>query len=183
MIDPLWLGLFFGLSEVGITTFLRSKGGAKGADKGSLSLIWTIINISVVCAILAYLYLPAAQFGAALYWPGFVLFALGLALRWYSIAYLGRFFTVDVAVSHDHRVIDTGPYRFVRHPSYSGVLLAFLGLALCFGNLVSMVLLVIPPTAAFLHRIRIEEEALHSGLGEPYTRYMARTKRLIPFVY
>jgi protein-S-isoprenylcysteine O-methyltransferase len=104
-------------------------------------------------------------------------------LRWYSIFFLGRFFTVDVAVAADQHVIDTGPYRFIRHPSYTGVLLAFLGLALCFGNAATLFMLVVPTTAVFLYRIRIEEAALQSGLGEPYKQYMQRTKRLLPFVY
>jgi protein-S-isoprenylcysteine O-methyltransferase len=58
---------------------------------------------------------------------GAALFAAGLALRWYAIVYLGRFFTVNVAISKDHRLIDTGPYRFIRHPSYTGAIMAFVG--------------------------------------------------------
>ena len=183
MINPIWLALFFGLSEVLITRFLRSGGGSRDADKGSLRLIWLVINVSMVCAILAYLFLPAARLSQTLYWPGLALFVFGLALRWYSIAYLGRFFTVDVAVAADHRVMDTGPYRFIRHPSYTGSLTAFVGLALCFGNIVSIGVIIVPITTVFLHRMRIEEAALQSGVGQAYTQYMSRTKRLIPFVY
>ena len=183
MINPLWLALFYGLSEVGITTFLRSRSDSRDADKGSLRLIWLVISFSMVCAMLAYQFLPGARLSDMLYWPGIAFFVLGLALRWYSIAYLGRYFTVNVAVAADHRVMDSGPYRYIRHPSYTGSLTAFFGLALCFGNIVSIALLVVPITGVFLHRMRIEEAALQSGLGQAYTQYMRRTKRLIPFVY
>ena len=120
--------------------------------------------------------LPATAIGA-------VLFAAGLAIRWYAIIYLGRFFTVNVAIASDHKLIDGGPYRFVRHPSYSGALLAFLGLGLCIGNWASIAIVAIPILSVFLWRIHVEEAALLLGLGDQYRRYMDRTKRLIPGVY
>jgi protein-S-isoprenylcysteine O-methyltransferase len=185
MIHPLWLGLIYGVSEIAISTFLRSKSESSGTDKGSLRLIWMVINLSMVSGIFVALYVPAGHWfgGVALYWIGFAIFAFGLALRWYSIAYLGKFFTVDVTIAAGQKVIDTGPYRFIRHPSYTGVLLAFLGFALCLGNIISMALILMPITAVLLYRIRIEESALQDGLGQPYQLYMQRTKRLIPFLY
>lgn len=185
MINPVWLALIYGTSEMVISTFMRSKGKPRDTDGGSLRLLWRVIGISMASAIFASFYFRAAFFGgsAVLYWSGALVFAFALALRWYSIAYLGRFFTVDVAVAADQHVIDSGPYRFIRHPSYTGNLLAFLGLGLCFANAITMLLMVVPTTAVFLYRIRLEEAALQVGLGEPYKQYMQRTKRLIPFVY
>jgi len=118
-----------------------------------------------------------------LYLFGLILFLVGLALRWYSIGYLGRFFTVDVSISSEHKLIDSGPYRYVRHPSYTGALLIFIGLGFCFGNWLSILFLTVPIMAAFLWRIRVEEHALIHGLGEKYRAYMERSKRLIPFFY
>ena len=114
---------------------------------------------------------------------GFLLFLGGLILRWYSIGYLGRYFTVDVSISAEHKLIDSGPYRYIRHPTYTGALLAFLGLGFCFGNWLSILFMTVPIIAAFLWRIRIEERALTDALGEDYRAYTQRTKRLIPFVY
>ena len=57
-----------------------------------------------------------------------VLFVAGLILRWWAIIMLGRFFTVDVTIEKDHELVERGPFRIVRHPSYTGVLLAFVGL-------------------------------------------------------
>src|SRR2546425_5466147 len=117
------------------------------------------------------------------YLLGFCLFLGGLALRWYSIGYLGRYFTVDVSISAEHKLIDSGPYRHIRHPTYTGALLAFVGLAFCFGNWLTLLFLTVPIIGAFLWRIRIEESALLDALGEDYRAYMRRTKRLIPRVY
>jgi protein-S-isoprenylcysteine O-methyltransferase len=96
---------------------------------------------------------------------------------------LGRYFTVDVSISAEHKLIDSGPYRHIRHPTYTGALLAFLGLGLCFGNWLSILFLTLPIIAAFLWRIRIEERVLLHGLGQNYRAYVERTSRLIPFVY
>jgi protein-S-isoprenylcysteine O-methyltransferase len=94
-----------------------------------------------------------------------------------------RFFTVNVAIAANHRLIDTGPYRFVRHPSYTGALMAFLGLALCLANWASLAVMLIPVFLVFLRRMRVEEGVLLQALGAHYREYMHRTKRLIPAVY
>ena len=104
-------------------------------------------------------------------------------LRWYSIIHLGRFFTVDVAIAADHQLVDTGPYRFVRHPSYTGALFAFIGFGFVMRNWASLLLITVPIFAAFLYRINVEERALLGALGERYRVYSQKTKRLIPFVY
>lgn len=114
---------------------------------------------------------------------GIILLLLGLALRWWSIVYLGRFFTVNVAVHASHRVVDSGPYRFIRHPSYSGAVLALLGLACGMDSWVSLLSVAVASIVAYTWRIRVEEQALVVGLGEAYVRYQARTKRLIPGIF
>ncbi|MSU69531.1 MAG: isoprenylcysteine carboxylmethyltransferase family protein [Opitutaceae bacterium] len=95
----------------------------------------------------------------------------------------GRFFTVNVAIASDHQLVESGPYRYLRHPTYTGALLAFLGLGLCMGNLVSLGFIVIPIFLAFRRRMRVEEEALLGAFGDKYRTYMQRTRRLLPFVY
>jgi len=104
-------------------------------------------------------------------------------LRWWSVVHLGRFFTVNVAVSVDQPVVDTGPYRWIRHPSYAGMLMIVAGIGVCFGNLVSILVILIPMIALMLKRMRIEEEALANALGDAYRNYIGRTKRLIPALY
>ena len=163
------------------------------ADRGSLRLLLVVIMASIILAWAAARLFPQASLASLfaldasaarhLYEAGLAVFAAGLGLRWLAIAWLGRLFTFDVAIAADHRVIDTGPYRLIRHPAYTGSLLSYMGLGLCAGNAVSLLVLVAPIAVAFLRRIAIEEAALVSALGSGYVDYMGRTRRLIPFVY
>jgi protein-S-isoprenylcysteine O-methyltransferase len=181
------MGVIYGISEFGLSLRRRAvSGDARLADKGSLGLLWTVIGLSVFLAYNMYFAAPAASFGdaaRATCYAGIAIYVIGLSFRWYAIVYLGRFFTVNVAIAADHQLIDRGPYRYVRHPSYTGALLAFLGLGLALANWASLALLVIPIFFAFARRMRVEEAALLQGLGAPYRHYMDRTKRLIPGVY
>jgi protein-S-isoprenylcysteine O-methyltransferase Ste14 len=112
---------------------------------------------------------------------GIALSAAGVAFRWYAIKTLGRFFTMRVTTSADQTVVDTGPYRLIRHPSYTGMLMTVLGVLLCSTNWLSLLcLLVAVPGLAY--RITVEEQALVAALGEPYRDYMRRTTRLIPYL-
>jgi protein-S-isoprenylcysteine O-methyltransferase len=180
-----WLGLSFGLSEVALAIFKRAKtADASGADRGSLPLLWIVILASVYAAYSASYVAPQwhiRQTGLC-FATGLAVFAVGLGLRWYAIVYLGRFFTVDVAIAADHRLVDSGPYRYIRHPSYTGALLALLGLGLCLCNWVSLAV-ILAPVLVFVRRIQVEEAALLAGLGDGYRRYMQHTRRLIPGVY
>jgi len=181
---PALLGLAYGISEAGLAFLKRSRDDSVDADDSSLRMLWITIVLSVTAGIMASIHVPSAAMGGApVFWMGCALFGAGLALRWYSINYLGRFFTVNVAIHSAHEIIDTGPYARVRHPSYSGALLTFLGLALTLTNWLSLVLILVPICLAFGRRMSVEETALSSALGSPYTNYMRRTKRLAPFIY
>jgi protein-S-isoprenylcysteine O-methyltransferase len=183
--NPLVLAAIYGLSELYLALTRRSRTQAISRDRRSLMLLWTIIIVSLWLGIQMVWLFPNAtvRYLREFYLAGFLLFLGGLILRWYSIGYLGRYFTVDVSISPEHKLIDSGPYRSIRHPTYTGALLAFLGLGFCFGNWLSILFLTVPIIAAFLWRIRIEEHALTDALGEEYRTYAQRTKRLIPFVY
>jgi protein-S-isoprenylcysteine O-methyltransferase len=180
------LGAIYWISEMALSMRRRANSrDSQLADRGSLRLLWIVIGCSVFAAYFVSFAIPDAKFGsipgARLAGIGF--FVLGLMLRWYAIIYLGRFFTVNVAIAADHRLIDGGPYRYVRHPSYAGALMAFFGLGLCIGNWASLALLLVPISCVFLWRMHVEEEALLRGLGDAYRSYMGRTKRLIPGIY
>jgi len=112
---------------------------------------------------------------------GVALAIAGIVLRQYAVASLGRYFTTRVMTSPGQRVIDTGPYRFVRHPSYTGLLMTVLGLLLISANWLSMGCFVVA-LPGFGYRIWVEEHALANAIGEPYREYMRRTKRLLPFI-
>jgi protein-S-isoprenylcysteine O-methyltransferase Ste14 len=93
---------------------------------------------------------------------------------------LGRSFRMTVEVDAGQKVIDSGPYRWVRHPSYSGLLLLMVGLGLYYGNWPALLILLVLPTGALIHRIGVEEAVLTEVMGRPYADYAARTKRLVP---
>jgi len=179
------LGICYGLSEATLSVFKRSGAPSQSTDRWSLRVLWAVVLASVAFAVVATSMLP--QFGSRLlagwYVSGLLVFLAGLALRWYAIIYLGRFFTVDVSIAEDHRVVDSGPYRIVRHPSYTGALLAFLGFGICLGNWVSLAVATLPIALAFIRRIHVEEAALNAALGERYAAYARHTKRLVPWVY
>lgn len=120
------------------------------------------------------------------WWPvavGLAVFALALVFRARAVHELGRFFKFTVVVQPGHEVVDTGPYRLIRHPSYTGLLIAELGLGMALGTWLSVPACVLPPLIAFGIRLRHEERVLERELGEPYRSYMAHTKRLIPGVW
>ena len=180
ILAPLW-----GLAELCTAVMMRSRSGGPSKDRGSVFLLWAVCLSSIALAVFAAnrfsewaLPNPRLCFIASL-----CVFALGLLLRSYAIIYLGRLFTPNVAIAADHRLIDSGPYRFIRHPTYTGLLLIVLGVGLSFANVASLLIVFVPVLACLLWRIRIEERVLAEALGEQYPSYMRRTKRLIPFIY
>ncbi len=180
------LGLFYFASELLLTLTRRSRSrtGTR-SDQSTLGVLWIVIMLSIAAGVYVVGHFPA---GRLPFYPVFAavgtfLFVAGLVLRWWAIITLGRFFTVDVTIEKDHELVDRGPFRVVRHPSYSGVLLAFLGFALTLCNWAALAVVFLPILAAFIRRMNVEEEALVGALGPVYVAYIQRTSRLIPFLY
>jgi protein-S-isoprenylcysteine O-methyltransferase Ste14 len=154
-------------------------------DQGSLFVLVTLLVVGIFLAF-SWSELP----GATITWHRPVVFAVGVALmlvgvalRWWAVRSLGRFFTTDVAVVPQQQVIQRGPYRFIRHPSYSGTLLTMLGLGLAMTSWASLVANMFCTLAGLAYRVRVEEQALSAELGRPYVEYMRRTRRFIPFMF
>jgi protein-S-isoprenylcysteine O-methyltransferase len=180
---PAILGLVYFFSELVLAFTRRSSAKTVSKDANSLRVLWIVIIVCIWLSIQAQRRWPNAVLPPWFVPIGIVFFIGGMILRWYSIIHLGRFFTVNVAIAADHQLVDTGPYRFVRHPSYTGVLLALIGFAMVLRNWASVLIISLPIGFAFLYRINVEERALVQALGERYRAYMKRTKRLIPLVY
>jgi protein-S-isoprenylcysteine O-methyltransferase len=187
------LGLVYLASELLLTITRRSRSetGTK-QDKSTLGMIWVVIALGIAAGIFVSrspflrdhgVWMFELPHRHAVSIAAVVLFATGLILRWWAIVTLGRFFTVDVTIARDHELVERGPFRWVRHPSYTGVLLAFLGWALTLRNWAAMAVVLAPIFVAFVRRMNVEEEALREALGEQYVAYMRRTKRLVPGVY
>jgi protein-S-isoprenylcysteine O-methyltransferase len=179
------LGLIYMASEILLTITKHARTSGRSRDAQSWRLLWIVITLSITLGIfVAQRFRGAALPDRQLFTgAGVIVFAFGLLFRAYAIVRLGRFFTVNVAIAPDHQLVQSGPYRFVRHPSYTGALLAFLGIALTLANWLSVLVIMLPIFAVFVYRMNVEERALISGLGDNYRSYITRTRRLVPFVY
>ena len=161
---------------------LRGRGATKvRRDRGSMALILFTVWISLTVA----LYFGYGGIGALpdwVFYPGIFLMLLGVVIRQWAIAVLGRFFWFHVRVVEDHRVVDKGPYRLVRHPSYTGVLITFIGLSLAVQSLGALLVLQAVFIVSYGYRMKVEEKTLLTELGYNYVNYMKRTKRIIPYL-
>jgi protein-S-isoprenylcysteine O-methyltransferase Ste14 len=121
-----------------------------------------------------------------LVWPvvaGLALVAAGIGLRAWSIVTLGRFFQYRIRVQPGHQVVTSGPYRYVRHPSYTGIAMVLAGIALASGDVWSLLAVAALGGAGLAVRIRAEERQLTQALGAEYERFAAGRKRLVPGVW
>ena len=151
-------------------------------DRGSAALIILSIFASVSVAF-SFGYSSVGLLPDWVFYPGIFLMLLGVVVRQWSIAILGRFFSLTVRVAEDHRVVESGPYRLVRHPSSTGVMITLVGLGLAVQSWGALVVLLIIFGLAYGYRIRVEERTLLSELGSSYVSYVKRTKRLIPYLF
>jgi len=170
-----------------IESALRQRGGGQGRESRDVTALLVMLSFPVWMAVGALVAdgRPAPIAGAA-WWPvisGLALIWLGIALRVWSILTLGRFFKLTVVIQEDHRVIDSGPYRLLRHPSYTGALIIAAGFGLAEGDLLSLAIVLVGVLVPLLIRIRVEERTLLSELGDAYADYARRTARLVPGVY
>jgi protein-S-isoprenylcysteine O-methyltransferase Ste14 len=167
----------------------RSQPSREGATKitgtgGRLVALACVIATTVVVNLTPRVF-PAAAIrpGAVAFAAGMVVLLAGLVLRGWSFKALGQYFTHTVMVSSDHPVIASGPYRVLRHPSYTGIILAAIGIGLASANWADLTGLLLLTLTALLWRIRIEEAALLTTLGDRYRGYAAQHKRLVPLVW
>ena len=169
-----------------ISSFTKNAGrNAQLNDRNSKFAV--IGGIWIGAFIGFWLAFAARQF--AIPWDRSILFGIGIflilagtAFRWYAIRTLGKYFTLQVATQPGQAVVENGPYRWIRHPSYTGSLMSLLGLGLVLSNWLSLIAVLLFTIIGYSYRIWVEEMALVNALGEPYRDYMKRTKRIIPFI-
>jgi protein-S-isoprenylcysteine O-methyltransferase Ste14 len=113
---------------------------------------------------------------------GLALYVLGQTLRGWAISTLGDWFQAALVVQEGQHVVESGPYRLIRHPAYAGGILRAAGLGLVLDNWLSLALLVAGMIAFVVVRIRREEAVLVEGL-DPYREYERRTARLVPRIW
>jgi protein-S-isoprenylcysteine O-methyltransferase Ste14 len=184
----LWKILLYGwvASEmmIAIATRTRSSAG-KVSDRGSSIVLWVTITLAITAGEMVHHAMPSNLFGNA-HWlivAAIFLLIAGVALRWTAILSLGKAFSSNVAIRSTQTIFQGGLYRFLRHPSYTGMLVVFFAVGLEERNWISLLVIMVLTTAALLYRIHVEEKALHEAFGEQYAAYCRQTKRLIPGLY
>jgi protein-S-isoprenylcysteine O-methyltransferase Ste14 len=196
MVYPWYFTLFpapieiFTFLVVGIIWFLAETFGAmiphqgfdkRSKDRGSGILIFVGVIVSTIVAF--YFGISGtAMLPNWFFYPGIFLMVLGILIRQWAIRTLGRFFSIKMEIQADHIVIKNGPYRFVRHPSYTGMLFAWIGMGLVLQSWGGTLLIILIQGFAYWYRISVEERLLISELGDEYVKYLDKTKRLIPFI-
>lgn len=175
----LWLA-----SEIYYAISLRSGSKGNKKDKYSFLILWIIIPLSIsISTSVSTMHFKPIIDEEWISWIGISLILIGVLVRLVIIKSLGKYFTVDVNISDDHKMKTDGFYKIIRHPSYAFSLITFLGLGLAMDNWASFAIAIIPPFIAFSYRIFVEETALKQQFGQEYVNYTKHTKKIIPFIY
>lgn len=189
-----WTVFFYGwlVTEIYVAIATRTrKGAGKVSDRGTMLLLWLVIFGSITAGLaISGTWGPnppglqnAHTIKTAIKTVALVILIFALVLRWVSIISLGKSFSANVAVREKQTVYKKGLYRWVRHPSYTGLGLCFVATGLHTLNWISLAIIVVFPSAALLYRIHVEETALREAFGDEYVNYIRETKRLIPGIF
>ncbi|OGC85560.1 MAG: hypothetical protein A2W07_08725 [candidate division Zixibacteria bacterium RBG_16_43_9] len=181
LISAFWL-----LSEIILAKTRRSSSkDSPKLDKSSIRFLWIAIFLSVFIGVFLGVkgvgFIPIRHHLLSI--CGIILMVLGLVIRWTAILTLRKYFTVNVSILPGHQIVKKGLYKYIRHPSYAGSLVSFLGLGLAFSNWLSSIVIVVPILTAYIYRMQVEEKALIQAFGDEYLDYSKTTRRLIPKIY
>ena len=173
------------LSEIILSRLMRVNDSHNNYDKSSLKILWITICISITLGIIFRNsnFEVTAQYSTLINQIGIFLICIGLIIRWIAILKLKKSFTVNVAVTENQTIVQSGIYKHIRHPSYLGSLLSFCGLGIVFNNWLTFVIIFIPIFSSFMYRIHIEEKLLSQVFGTKYMKYIENSWKLIPKVY
>ncbi len=173
-----WFALEIGL----LVRDLIRRRARIGQDRGTRGIVALSLGGSIFAGILLRTWLPALDtpvpdvFAVA----GLVVIWAGLVLRVWAVLTLGGSFSTFVQVDSEQAVVSSGPYRWVRHPSYTGLLLVALGFGIGARNWLSIVVCAVVPLLGLVPRIAVEESELIRTLGARYRDYQKGTDRLVP---
>lgn len=187
-LSTIWTALAWAwiASEIGILLFTRTRRSTGEVhDRGSIVILWVALLVSISLGRWIGATHGETMFHGA-HWlrvASVAILAAALLLRWTAVITLGRSFSANVAIRRTQSLHKTGLYRFVRHPSYTGLFFILVAEALRTRNWLGAAVVLIPTTAALLYRIHVEEAALRTAFGEDYAAYSRTTKRIIPGVY
>lgn len=159
-----------------------SRGGE--SDDSTRWPIFISVSVGAAAAwVLSFLESGTLQ-NARYYTPiGASLMLSGIAFRWWAVQSLGRHFRLAVTIDREHTLVTAGPYRILRHPSYTGTLVTLAGWAISFGTLFGLGAALLIALPSLVRRMKVEENALRSALGDEYLSYLRRTHRIVPGIW
>lgn len=175
------------LSELAGSTILpRLRGGGRRetsrSDRGSRLTIFLAVFGSIA-AVYGFVGQGFATLPVAVVYLGLGMMFAGIGIRQWSIAVLGRYFSTSVRAVEGHRIVTQGPYRILRHPSYTGALVTVLGIGFAGGSWEGIFVALVLSSVAYGYRIHVEEQFLVEQFGAEYLEYQKRTKRVIPYLW
>jgi protein-S-isoprenylcysteine O-methyltransferase Ste14 len=165
--------------------YLRGRGAAMRQDRGTRLIVTLALYLGIFAA-LAIANVAGLRAYANNWWTlglGVALVLAGTVLRAWAIVSLGRYFRRDVTIEPGQQIVRRGPYRVLRHPSYTGIFLILAGFGLAFGSWVGAGVALLIIFVGMLPRIRVEERALSQAFEADYTDYANSTARIIPHVW
>jgi len=166
---------------------LRQSSKSKLTTSSDKSSLWALYGLITLGYALSFS-IGATKIGRIYYWNtffvvGMALFVIGFIIRIHSLLVLKQYFTYSVAKVENHKIVETGLYKFIRHPGYLGQLIIFIGISISISNWLSILVMMIPVSIGYIYRIKVEERFMIEQMGEKYLNYQKRTKRLIPMIY
>ena len=170
-------------SEILLQIVTRTRNRSETHDQGSLRILLLVISVSITFGMTYAARHRPTMGGTWLRWLALAIFTLGIAIRWTAILQLGRSFSANVAIHATQTLHRSGLFALVRHPSYTGMLLIFIGLGIWTRNWVTLAIILVPCTIALFYRINVEEAALRGAFGSDYESYTRTTKRLLPGLF
>jgi protein-S-isoprenylcysteine O-methyltransferase Ste14 len=165
---------------------VRRRGAGVSQDRWTKWIVVLASRVGVFAALAIAALVPGLRAAANNWWTlglGVAILVAGVALRAWAILTLGRHFRREVTIEPGQKLVRRGPYRWLRHPSYAGILLSVGGLGLAFGSWVSAAVALLIMFAGMLPRIRVEERALARAFRTDYEDYANSTARVLPYVW
>lgn len=163
---------------------LEESKAHKGTDGSTIWLIMAVSGAGLILSLLDWAYkYDAPQALDAWAIAGLACLFLGTAFRLWAIRTLDKAFAAVVQIKEGQRLVTSGPYRWLRHPSYTGAWIAMIGAALLMHSYIGLVIMGPGMLLVYMRRIAVEERALEAGFGEAYVNMKSRTQRLLPCIW